>query len=66
MVGKKCESWAMLIECFVILKCFRVDAITEKRIKRWALSMEDLVSDATGKLVYFAWYDLICFKFHRE
>jgi len=29
--------------------CFRVEAITEKRIKRWALSMEDLVSDATGK-----------------
>lgn len=27
---------------------FRVDAITEKRIKRWAVSMEDLVSDATG------------------
>ncbi|VVC34610.1 Hypothetical protein CINCED_3A020795 [Cinara cedri] len=25
-----------------------VDSITEKRIKRWALSMEDLVSDATG------------------
>lgn len=34
---------------FTTLKCFRVDAITEKRIKRWALSMEDLVSDATGK-----------------
>jgi hypothetical protein len=41
-----------VIKYFLVLKYFRVEAITEKRIKRWALSMEDLVSDATGKLVY--------------
>lgn len=37
--------------------CFRVESITEKRIKRWALSMEDLVSDATGK-----WLSLLLCK----
>jgi len=28
----------------------RVDVPTEKRVKRWGLSMEELMSDPTGKL----------------
>jgi hypothetical protein len=28
---------------------FRAEVITEKRVKRWAIAMEELVSDPTGK-----------------
>jgi hypothetical protein len=28
---------------------FRVEIPTEKRVKRWAIAMEELVSDPTGK-----------------
>ena len=28
---------------------FRVEVPTEKRVKRWALSMEELMSDPTGE-----------------
>lgn len=28
---------------------FRVEVPTEKRVKRWALSMEELMSDPTGR-----------------
>lgn len=31
----------------------RVEIPTEKRVKRWALSMEELMSDPTGKLFLF-------------
>ena len=28
---------------------FRAEVITEKRVRRWAITMEELVSDPTGK-----------------
>jgi hypothetical protein len=28
---------------------FRAEVITEKRVRRWAIAMEELVSDPTGK-----------------
>lgn len=31
---------------------FRVEIPTEKRVKRWALSMEELMSDPRGKICY--------------
>lgn len=31
----------------------RVDLPTEKRVKRWALSMEELMSDPTGEYLEF-------------
>lgn len=38
-----------LLDCiFVLLVCRRVETPTEKRVRRWALSMEELVSDPTG------------------
>lgn len=45
--------------------CFRVESITEKRVKRWALSMEDLVSDATGKWLYHYYYYVKTYKSKR-
>ncbi|XP_050435866.1 regulator of G-protein signaling 11 isoform X2 [Adelges cooleyi] len=42
------NPWVTEDQTFWTFNCPLVDAITEKRIKRWALSMEDLVSDATG------------------
>lgn len=29
---------------------FRVDTLTEKRVRRWAISMEELLSDPTGEI----------------
>ncbi|XP_026822739.1 regulator of G-protein signaling 11 isoform X2 [Rhopalosiphum maidis] len=42
------NPWVSDDPTFWTFNCPMVEAITEKRIKRWALSMEDLVSDATG------------------
>ncbi|XP_050533395.1 regulator of G-protein signaling 11 isoform X2 [Daktulosphaira vitifoliae] len=42
------NPWVTDDPTFWTFNCPIVDAITEKRIKRWALSMEDLVSDLTG------------------
>ncbi|XP_060878512.1 regulator of G-protein signaling 11 isoform X1 [Metopolophium dirhodum] len=42
------NPWVTDDPTFWTFNCPMVEAITEKRIKRWALSMEDLVSDATG------------------
>ncbi|XP_025414340.1 regulator of G-protein signaling 11 isoform X2 [Sipha flava] len=42
------NPWVTDDATFWTFNCPMVEAITEKRIKRWALSMEDLVSDATG------------------
>lgn len=42
------NPWVTDDPTFWTYNCPMVESITEKRIKRWALSMEDLVSDATG------------------
>lgn len=34
-----------------MLKCFRMNLLTEEDIKKWALSLEDLINDETGKII---------------
>ena len=46
---KNLKQFQLLIRIFN--KTFRVDVPTEKRVRKWAISLEDLILDPLGKLL---------------
>ena len=45
---EKCRIAAKLVNLFLFLIIIRVDQPTEKRVRKWAISLEDLVTDSLG------------------